>query len=426
MLQEVFVTHGKDFDKRPQVFTVLKVGQGKAVVNSSGKVWKEHRTFLLEHMRDLGIGKTKFEDNVIEEIQHFIKVLESTNGADFDPKYCLQTATSNIICSISFGKRFEYSDPDFVEILNIFESNMKLSGGTAIVNYFPFLEKMPGDPFKCEQCLENVATIQTKLSTWVAHHKKTLDPDKPRDFIDYYLLEMQKKLESKEKTTLNESELLKFIGDLFVGGTETTATSLRWALIFLVRHPDVQQKVHQEIIATLGERTQLSVLDEKNMPFTTAVIMESQRLGDIAPFSLLHSNFDEVRLREYVIPAGSVVIPCVNSAHMDPHIWDNPGRIQTQSSLFQNISTSTVMFHVIAISLLFFPLTGPRTCPGRGLGKMEVFLLLTSIVQHFEMCPATSGQLPSQDGYVGITHVPYPHKIRFMKRNGPRDTSHND
>lgn len=172
-------------------------------MNSSGAPWKEHRTFLVEHMRDLGIGKTNFEENVIQEIQPFLKELESTNGADFDPKYCLQTATSNIICSISFGKRFEYSDPDFVEILNIFESNMKFSGGTAIVNYFPFLEKAPGDPFKVEQCLENVATIQTKLSAWVELHKKTLDPDKQRDFIDYYLLEMQKKQEAKEKTALN-------------------------------------------------------------------------------------------------------------------------------------------------------------------------------------------------------------------------------
>ncbi|BFZ10067.1 hypothetical protein BsWGS_13106 [Bradybaena similaris] len=416
MLQEVFVTHGKDFDKRPQVFTVLKIGQGKAVVNSSGAAWKEHRTFLVEHMRDLGIGKTKFEENVIQEIQPFLKELESTNGADFDPKYCLQTATSNIVCSISFGKRFEYSDPDFVEILNIFESNMKLSGGTAIVNYFPFLEKAPGDPFKVEQCLENVATIQTKLAAWVAIHKKTLDPDKPRDFIDYYLLEMQKKHKRKEKTTLNEPELLKFIGDLFVGGTETTATTLRWALIFLVRNPDIQQRVYQEIVTTLGERRQLSVLDEKDMPFTSAVLLESQRLGDIAPFSLLHSNFTEVHLRGYVIPAGGVVIPCVNSVHMDPQIWDSPTEFRPSRFLDDNGK-------VVKRKELMPFFIGPRMCPGSSLAKMEAFLLLTSILQHFEVCPATSGELPEPAGYVGITHVPYPHKVRFISRNGPLETA---
>lgn len=123
---------------------------------------------------------------------------------------------------------------------------------------------------------------------------------------------------------VSESELLKFVGDLFVGGTETTATTLRWALVFLVRHPDVQQKVYDEIVATLGERTQLSISDEKQMPYTEAVILESQRLGDIAPFSLLHSTFDDVVLDKYVIPAGSVVIPCINSVHMDPLIWDEP------------------------------------------------------------------------------------------------------
>lgn len=133
-----------------------------------------------------------------------------------------------------------------------------------------------------------------------------------------------------------ESELLKFIGDLFVGGTETTATTLRWALIFMVRHQDVQQRVYQEIVTTLGERRQLSVLDEKDMPFTSAVIMESQRLGDIAPFSLVHSNFTDVQLRGYVIPAGTVVIPCVNSVHMDPDIWDNPTEFRPSRFLDDN------------------------------------------------------------------------------------------
>lgn len=172
-------------------------------MNSSGRAWKEHRTFLLEHMKDLGIGSAKFEVNVLEEVRPLLEVLHATQGDDFDPRYCLQTATSNIICSISFGKRFEYTDPDFVEILNIFDSNMKLAGGTAIVNYFPFLEKLPGDPFKCGQCLDNVAKIQAKLSTWVDHHKRTLDPDYPRDFIDYYLLELKKKRDRKEDTTMN-------------------------------------------------------------------------------------------------------------------------------------------------------------------------------------------------------------------------------
>ena len=74
-----------------------------------------------------------------------------------------QTAMSNIICSICFGKRFEYEDEDFVNMLNIFDKNMALAGSTAVVNYFPWLERLPGDPFKCRQVLENVDKIQVDM-----------------------------------------------------------------------------------------------------------------------------------------------------------------------------------------------------------------------------------------------------------------------
>ena len=107
-----------------------------------------------------------------------------------------------------------------------------------------------------------------------------------------------------------------------MGGTETTATTLRWALIFLVRHREVQNKVYQEIQQTLGDRTRLSVLDRDLMPYTQAVILESQRLGDIAPFSVAHSNFEPVSLEGYTVPAHSVVIPNLHSIMSDPDLWD--------------------------------------------------------------------------------------------------------
>ncbi|GFN93735.1 cytochrome p450 [Plakobranchus ocellatus] len=324
MLHKVFVTHGKHFDKRPQVFSVTKVGQAKGVVNSSGDVWQEHRVFLLNNMKELGIGKTKFEANVIDEVGPFLEELHATKGADFDSEYCIQTAVCNIICSISFGQRFDYNDPDLTEILHIFDKNMRLNGSTALVNFFPFLEYVPGDPFKCSLSLENVAKVQKILSNWIAKHKETFDSQKSRDMIDSYLLEMENKLKSKEKTTMDDKQLLKLVGDLFVAGTETTSTTLRWALIFLVHHPQVQKKVFHEIQQTLGDRTRLSVLDRKQMPYTQAVILESQRLGNIAPFSLAHSNFEDVTLEGYTIPAHSVVIPNLHSVLSDPKVWENP------------------------------------------------------------------------------------------------------
>ncbi|CAL1535290.1 unnamed protein product [Lymnaea stagnalis] len=409
MLREVFVKLGKHFDKRPQVFTVQKVGQGKAVVNSSGDVWKEHRAFLLRFMSQAGIGKTTFEANVLEELRPLIKLLESTRGAEFDPRYCIQTAVSNIICSISFGQRFDHEDLEFKELLNIFDENMKVSGATALVNYFPFLEYLPGDLFKCRLCLDNVAKVQRILDTWIKRHVSTLDASEPRDFIDHYVLEMREKVKANSHTTMDDGQLLKFVGDLLVAGTETSATTLRWMLIFLVHHEDVQQTMYREIEKTLDGRAQLSILDKKKMPYTEAVILEGQRLGDIAPFSLPHATTEPVKVGDYVVPSGTLVIPNLNSVHLDPELWENPNEFKP--SRFLNGAGEVVRDTEI---LPFFQ--GPRMCPGRGLARLELFLFLTSIVQHFQLLPSESEGLPRLDGHVGITYVPFPHRIRFVKR----------
>ena len=49
---------------------------------------------------------------------------------------------------------------------------------------------------------------------------------------------------------LGES-LFQAIMDLFFAGTETTSTSLTWAFLFFIKHPDIQDKCRQEILKVL-------------------------------------------------------------------------------------------------------------------------------------------------------------------------------
>ena len=55
-------------------------------------------------------------------------------------------------------------------------------------------------------------------------------------------------------TILPEEQLLVNAMDLFSAGSETTATTLAWAVNYMVLHPEVQEKVQQEIDAVLGDR----------------------------------------------------------------------------------------------------------------------------------------------------------------------------
>ena len=81
------------------------------------------------------------------------------------------------------------------------------------------------------------------------------------------------------------------------------SSTLSWATLYLMLHPDVQSRVRDEIFRVVGRDRAPGLSDRSSMPFTEATILEIQRLGNIAPFGLPHSTFvSEVRLRGKVIP----------------------------------------------------------------------------------------------------------------------------
>ena len=112
--------------------------------------------------------------------------------------------------------------------------------------------------------------------------------------------------------------------NLFNAGTETTSTTVRWAILFLILHPDVQQRMYEEIGNVLGESELLSMEFKTRLPYCEAVITEVQRLGDIAPLSVPHSVRYDVNWNDYVIPKGSIVLMNLTSVAMDPEIFPEP------------------------------------------------------------------------------------------------------
>nr|KAG5708903.1 hypothetical protein BaRGS_009312 [Batillaria attramentaria] len=332
-MRKVFVQLGNVFLDRPQVFTFTHVMKGKGLVSTSGEVWKEHRKFLVSTLRSLGVGKASFADKIEEELRALCGVLDATSGEDVDPSPSLQTAIANIICSIAFGERFEYNDKVFMKFLDIFSENMAISGGTAIMNFFPWLFYLPGDHFKAHKVLKNVDYVQGYLREWLDNHHRKFDPNTVRDFIDAYFKDMAEKKEQKRSTTFSYDQLLKLVGDLFVAGTETTATTLRWFFVFLVRWPPVQRRMREEIDKVYPDQSTPSIHDRHRLPYVEAAILECQRYADIAPFAVTHATSCDVELNEYFVPKGSLVIPNVNSVHFDPELWDNPDTFRPERFL---------------------------------------------------------------------------------------------
>uniref|UniRef100_A0A8C8W4Q0 Cytochrome P450 2J6-like n=1 Tax=Peromyscus maniculatus bairdii TaxID=230844 RepID=A0A8C8W4Q0_PERMB len=85
-------------------------------------------------------------------------------------------------------------------------------------------------------------------------------------------------------TSFNEENLIFSTLDLFLAGSETTSTTLRWALLYMALYPDVQEKVQTEIDRVIGHEKEVSLADQDAA--TNAATHEVQKMGNIIPLNV--------------------------------------------------------------------------------------------------------------------------------------------
>ena len=173
--------------------------------HSSGEVWKEHHNFTLDFLRNPVSSKASLSSKVLEELPALCKALDSTGGADTNPGSVLQFAIANIVCSIAFGKRSDYDDPVFVRLMEHFEETVNFSPGTALVDFFPFLLYIPGDPFKARKVLRNIDGIQGCLRQLLDDAQTKCHPGNASYLIESYFHQWEEKKKKSHTTFSGES-----------------------------------------------------------------------------------------------------------------------------------------------------------------------------------------------------------------------------
>ncbi|KAK6484510.1 cytochrome P450 2J2-like isoform X1 [Huso huso] len=400
-LEEAF--QPRPFSARP--FSPLAdriTGDLGSLVMTNGHMWKKQRRFALTTLKNFGVGKKILESTILEEIRHLQETIEEEQGRPFDPHFIFNNAVSNIICCLVFGHRFEYGDGHFQKILHMIFESMYLEGSIWATLYDAFPTVMEFLPGGHQKVISNYEQITAFLREEIKQHRQDWDPSAHRDYIDCYLGEIEKSKDDVE-AGFHERNLCYTTLDLFAAGTETTSTTLRWAVLHLMKYPQIQEKVQAEIDSVIGQARQPSMEDKPNMPYTDAVIHEVQRMGNVAPLSLPHMTTEDTTLGGYFIPKGTEVIPNLTSVLFDKNEWQTPDTFNLGH--FLDAEGQFVRRDA------FLPFSaGNRVCLGEQLARMELFLFLTSFLQKYTFsCP--EGVEPSFKFQVGVTLSPQDFKI---------------
>ncbi|KAM9339419.1 cytochrome P450 2K1-like [Symphorus nematophorus] len=404
-VKEALVNFADEFGDRDPLLLSVEGNQEHGVLWTNGDSWKEMRRFALTNLRDFGMGKRACEDKIIEECGYLTEVFRKFKGEAFDTAQSINYSVSNIICSIVYGSRFEYEDPKFTSMVDKTNKRIQLMGSPSIqmYNMFPWIFKWVGNRREVQKITAFI--IKENLALF-SQLKETLNPQMCRGFVDAFLARKQSLEDSGiTNSQFHDDNLMMTVLNLFAAGTDTTATTLRWALLYMAKYPKIQDQVQEELSKVIGSR-QVQVEDRKNLPFTDAVIHETQRLANIVPMAVPHRTSQDVNFQGYFIKKGTTIYPLLTSVLYDESEWARPHTFYPAHFLDKDGK--------FVKRDAFMPFSaGRRICLGESLARMELFIFFTTLLQHFRFTPPPGVSKDDLDltPRVGFVLNPLPHEL---------------
>ncbi|KAM9052413.1 cytochrome P450 2C23-like [Megaptera novaeangliae] len=408
-VKEALIDQGDEFLCRGRIPIIDDTQRGYGIFFSNGNRWKQMRRFSLMTLRNFGMGKRSLEERVQEEAQFLVEELRKTEAQPLDPVFTLSCASCNVICSVLFNERFHYNNKTLLSLLSLLNKNFNRinSPWNQIYNLWPKLIKhLPGEHKAFSKRLNDIKYF---ILEKVKEHQKSLDHNNPRDYIDCFLSKMEQEKQNPE-SEFHLENLATCGSNLFSAGIETTSITLSYGLLLLMKYPEVQAKVHEEIDRVIGCNQSPCMKDKIKLPYTEAVLHEIQRYITLLPSNMPRTVVRDTKFRQYFIPKGATVLPSLSSVLYDCKEFPNPKKFDPGHFLDKNGSVRKTEY--------FVPFSmGKRACVGEGLARVELFLFLTTILQNFVLKPLGEPKdIETKPIVTGLINIPQPYKLCFIPR----------
>ncbi|CAH0383071.1 unnamed protein product [Bemisia tabaci] len=407
-LSDVFLARPDNFFTRLRTF-----GVRRGITITDGEVWLEQHKFALKHLHQLGFGKVMMKSLIKEELGHFIELLRSERENICVTKY-LAPLVLNVLWTIVAGSRFSLDDPQLSRLLELMSSRGKafdMSGG--VLNQFPWIRFFAPEKSGYKLISSLNSQLRDFIVAEIETHKKTRTGE-IRDFIDLYLSTIDDPETNKD--IFNEDQLVAVCLDFFIAGSQTTSNTLGFALLAMVRHPDVQTKVQRCLDDAVAPGTCPSFTEEKRLNYVSAVLLESMRSCHVVPVTGPRRATQTTTVGGYTIPKGTTVLMSVHSILNDKKRWGDPEVFRPERFLDSD-------GNIVNSERLYFYGRGKRRCIGEALARNFIFQFFTSLLYHFEFS-ATPGKTLPTTPIPGITLSPQPYFVDVRPRHPAQTTEH--
>ncbi|KAF8372909.1 hypothetical protein PRIPAC_79338 [Pristionchus pacificus] len=328
------------------------------IVSSDGADWLEQRRFAIATLRDFGMGKNLMEEKVRLSARNMIEFINKQDFDNMDLRWSIQVFVSNIINEFLFGFQYPYDNCEklmnFVLGLNDAIAGISRSFVVPIIFMLPWTRHLP---VISHYWGKHELRFQTMID-YIRETAATVKYDPTEEPICYV------QAFHKNNKDKRFEQLVSCCADLFIAGQETTTTTMRWGMLLLASHPQVQEKLRAEIHSQIGRDRIGSMADKATMPYTSAVINEIQRVANIiAPNPVLfHKSTVETEIAGYKVAANTLVNGDIHQMMKTDPLFEEPDRFWPERYIGED--GVTLRKELVERTLPFG--IGKRRCAGEG------------------------------------------------------------
>ncbi|MFE9324150.1 cytochrome P450 [Nocardia sp. NPDC052278] len=204
--------------------------------------------------------------------------------------------------------------------------------------------------------------------------------------------------DEQDGAQFTDAELIDQVFTFFLGGAETTAGCLTWALYLLDRHPEVQQQLHEEVDSVLGGRTATRE-NLPSLPLTNRIITETLRLYP-PTWVLTRQVTADTKLGDMLLPAGTKIAVSPYVIHRSDQTYEDPSAFRPDRWIDTNPHQNRKTFIPFGL--------GARRCIGEQFGLIEAALALATITGRWRLSSPTQRPIS-----MSMTQVPVPDDVQM-------------
>ncbi|XP_056423499.1 cytochrome P450 1B1 [Hyla sarda] len=442
VIRHALLQKGADFAGRPDFASFKVVSGGRSLAfGLYNERWKAHRKIAQSTVRAFSTlnvdTKRRLGQHVLNETHDLIRLFSALGeeGKYFTPGRHLGVAVANVMCAVCFGKRYSHQDLEFQALVSNNDKFSRTVGAGSLVDVMPWLQRFP-NPVRT--VFSDFQQVNGEFYNFVyrnfTRHLKTAVWGVNRDLLDAFIHilgevngksivtsqdPIEKKKEVKNGYTglhlLETEHIPATVCDIFGASQDTLSTALLWLVFYLIRYPEIQKKMQQEVDKVIGRDRLPCVDDQSSLPYIMAFLHELMRFSSFVPVTIPHATTQDTNLMGYNIPKNTVVFVNQWSVNHDSLKWSNPEEFDPSRFLDDlGFLNKDMVSKVMIFSV------GKRRCIGEELSKMQLFLF-ASIFAHQCTFTANPGESLNLQCEYGLSIKPKPFSLRMSLRDGNMD-----